>query len=353
MKACFSQILGAVSLTLCFAVNGQELRVIGALAPTKIGVSLPKLQAHSDDAKLEAKGEGTWTYRLTTDKLLGTTTVGFDSLPADYHTVSLSVRMPARREKSLKVSLYAVKVQDTVRRVAEIYGTDITNGQLRSDELFRLYQEAAYLSSRRLDTIRQEPRPFYAYDAKIFFKYLEIARELGRGGFIVMSESVQKVQGYLREQLGQDEGKSAITKGLGRNGISSTQQIVDEIDLVDAEQLRQVWQSVASVPPKFTQDACDGYFAFLKTLDDFDDRLVAKWNKIPSYNMATLAVEAVSTCATKLAENSRKDSVTTFARAEELENIAKLLGSKEYAVGNFGAATKQIERTVQLIKPPL
>jgi hypothetical protein len=71
---------------------------------------------------------------------------------------------------------------------------------------------------------------------------------------------------------------------------------------------------------------------------------------VPNYNMATLAAEAVKTCATKLAESTQGDPADKARRAAELEIVAEKLGQRAYGVGEVGAAAKHIVRVVKPLK---
>lgn len=308
-----------ISSAFLITVSAQELHVTGVFSPIKAG-SIPKPQATSDDAKLEFKTDGRWTYKIRSDKkLLGSSLIGFEQTPNEYRSENLRLKLPAHLDKPLKVSLYAVQIQDSNSRVREIYATDIAGGEMRSDELFRIYQEAAYLSLRRLQDIKQQPRPFYVYDVQLFYKYLEVARELGRKEFLSPSEGVLEIRKYFREQLNQESGKNAIRKALGgESGLVKVRQITKEIDFIDADHLLIVWNSLVSTPPDFSEKSCKNYEAFVSTIDDYDKRLVDRWNNDVKYRLQPLGLEAVRNCF--------KNNLQSPDNPEELARSAKNIG---------------------------
>lgn len=354
MKAQASTMLAAAVLVLCtlgaVGAHAWELRVTAALLPSRTDVQLPKLQVQSDDGKLEPKGERIWAYEPKDSvKLLGTSLVAFENSPGDYHSQQLKVRMPLGRKRPLQIVLYGLQVQNTNQRVREIFAINVTAPQMRGEDLFRLYQEAAALSKRRLKSVMQGERPFYVYDAQIFFKYLEIARELGRKKFIAVSDDALQVQSYLRERNDQEEGRGAIIKALGPKGPATMNTLLDEIDFADAEHLRQVWEYLKTEPPSFTTEACANYEAFVKTFEEYDEMLVNRWNTETNYNTVTLAYEALGTCATRVKANAAIDPEAVAEEAARLQHLASEVTKKAYASERIRKSALDIEAVTQPI----
>ncbi|CAM5783820.1 hypothetical protein [Rhizobacter fulvus] len=338
----------AFFLALCslggLQVHAQELRVSATLVPSKEGVQVPKVQVASEDSKLEAKGASVWAYApKTSGKLIGTSSVAFEQPPPDYSSERLRIRLPWGRTQPIQVALFGLQIQDTNQRVREIFGINVASDQMRSEELFRLYQETSVLSLRRLNTIRQEKRPLYVFDVQIFFKYLEIARELGRNKFLAVSDNVLQVQTYLREQIGIEAGRSAMVKALGPKGPKMVETLLKEIDFVDAEQLRQIWQTLATAPPSFTLEACGRYREFVKTLEDFDELLVKRWNATDDYRMATLALEALHTCASRAEAAASADPKAAAAEVGEISKVANEVSIKAFSNVRIQSSTAGID----------
>ncbi|HDS1705362.1 hypothetical protein [Pseudomonas putida] len=331
-------------------VQAWELRLSSALLPKRSDTQMPKLQVVPVDIELEAKGDRVWGYTpKDSSNLLGTTSVAFESSPSGYHSEQLKVRLPLGRTRPLQIMLYGVQVQDSNQRVREIFATNVTTLELRTEDLFRLYQEAAFLSMRRLNDIQQGKRPLYVYDVQIFFKYLEIARELGRYNFIGISDGVVQVQSFLREQNNRDAGRTVITKALGPSGPTTMGTLLDEIDFVDADQLSQVWDYLKSTPPSFTPQACAIYESFVKTFENYDERLVKQWNATKNYKTVTLAYEALATCAARLKSTAVSNVGSVTDEAVRLQQLATDVSKKAYATDRIMKAAFNIESVTRTI----
>jgi hypothetical protein len=332
-------LLGPVPL------HGRELQVNVALVPEPDDGKVPKVQVLSDDSKLESKGANIWSYEpKNPNKLLGSSEIAFDLPSGKYRSENLKVRLPVERTRPLQIMLYGLEVEDTVQRVREIFGINVASQQMRSDELFRLYQEASFLAMRRLNEIHQSRRPVYVYDVQIFFKYLEIARELGRSKFIAISDNVLQVQSYLREQMGLPTGQQAIIKALGDKGPKNVEILINDIDFVDAEQLRQVWKSLTTTPPSFTPEACVRYGAFASTLEDFDEALVKRWDSDPAYKLATLVYDALQTCASRAEASAAHDRKAAAEEVARYGELARGVAQKSFATHEIKQSANAINK---------
>ncbi|UUZ77411.1 hypothetical protein LP414_09400 [Polaromonas sp. P1(28)-13] len=325
----FISLFTASILSLGAFVQAQEIRISGAFSPMRTDGKQPKIRVLSEDGNLRPNGQGSWVYEpKDATKLIGSSSVAFEQSPPEYMSEQLMIRLPSGRSQPLYVALYGVQIQDTNQRIREIFALNIKGKQMRTEDLFRLYQEAAFLSIRRLNAIQQEKRELYVYDVQIFFKYLEIARELGRSKFVAVSENVLRVATYLREQKEIEEGKSAIVKGFGIKGPEMVDTLLTEIDFVDAEQLRLVWQSLTTTPPSFTQKSCEKYKAFAKTLEGYDDLLVKRWDDTKDFKMATLVAEALATCASAAEADAASFPVAAKVAVGELSIAAEAISKK-------------------------
>jgi hypothetical protein len=318
--------------------------VNSVLQPRNSEGQTPKPNVSPESIKLEPVKDRVWDYVPQNPiTLLGNTVVRLASLPNGYSSEELLVRLPLGRNKPLEVSIYGVKPKNNAQRVVEIYSTKVTGGDLSSDDLFRLYQELAVLSKQRLDEIQSMPRGIYSLDAKVFFKFLEVARELGRGNFIGISESVGQVQDYLRDQNNSEEGRSAITEGLGSNGTTMVGQLIQQIDFVEVDQLILVWDYLKTTPPSFSDESCAIYFAFVKTFNDIDDRVVERLNNTPGYKVVTLAYEATSTCATVAKEKAQRSNTPAIGVGVAFDELVKEAANKPFTGARIKKAISNIE----------
>lgn len=331
-------LLGAPVMT----AFGQELQATAQLHPTRATVKTPSIQATSDDAKLIPKPNNLWLVELTDQKkALSKASIAFAAQPpSEYKTQIVQVRVPYISEGPVKVVLFAVNVDDSTKRVREIFGTNIADTNLSTRELFRLYQEAAYISQRRLADI-QDPgkdRAFNLFDAQIFFKYLEVARELGRRVNLVMSSEVQGVQTYLREQSGLEEGQKVLNKAVPR-GKEDVLALANDIDFVDAEHLRRLWQTLERQPEAYSGKACDGYRAFLTTVTyDFDDALVKRWSEHKDYTMVKLATDRFKVCVERESAAKVKDSAA----------VVNALQPKAFVTGDVERSFMGVRRALEM-----
>jgi len=347
-----SFFLGLFSLLAYLDAQAWELRLNSALQPHSPAVQAPKIKIETEGAQLEPKGNSIWDYApKELSSLLGTTIVSIDDSPADYKSKELKVRLPLGRSRPLQILLYGVRVQDSPKRVREIFATNVADPGFRSEDLFRLYQELTFLSIGRLEELQQSKRPFYVYDAQMFFKYLEVARELGRQKFIGVSDSVTQVQSYLREQNGHEDGRAVITKALGSNGTETMSLLLREIDFVDADQLSQVWDYLKTTPPSFTAEACTIYGAFVKTFENYDEKLVDEWNSTKNYKTVTLAYEALSLCAERVKTAAVSNYESAFNEAAYLQQVAAEASKKVYATDRIMKAVSNIEAATRSFEP--
>lgn len=319
-----------ISAPILFA---QELQATAQLYPAKEGVKTPSLQATSDDAKLIPKPNSLWVVELHDQKrALGIATITFNTQPPEeYKTQTIQVRIPYLSDGPVKVTLFAVDVDHSPKRVREIFGTNVSGSHISTSELYRLYQEAAYLSHYRLSEIEQKPRPFMIFDAQIFFKYLEIARELGRRVNLVMSTDVLSVQTYMRAQAGVDQGRGVLNAAIPR-GTQDVKNLIDDIDFVDAEHLRKLWHIMEKQPDAYSPKACDGYRAFLTTvIYDFDDTQVKRWGDHKVYKMVKLVTDRLQTC---VSQESAPEMKATAEVVEAIQSKAFVKGEMEKSLNS-------------------
>lgn len=284
--------------------QAQELRVQPVLEPTQPGVALPAVIATSSDLALKPAGPGQWTYSVaTSQRVLGTATMSLNATPAQYHSLPVVVRLPFASKEPSTVSLYGVVVNNTSKRVTELHGMAIggAGGEMRHKEYFRLHQEAALMSEQRLAELRTGTGKLGVFNAQLFYKYLELARQLGRDNNLVPSSGVLQVRAYMQTQLALPDGQVAVTAALGPNGVQKFKAMLTDIDFVEAEHLRKVWAYIKENYAPFSREACDLYTAFVQTSvsPDFDQGLVSTWNLHKDYNVVSLATEAVRMCLAK------------------------------------------------------
>lgn len=334
----------AVSLTLLAPTPctiAQELQATAQLYPPLVGAKTPTVLASSDDATLVPRPNNLWDVERNDEKkALAKAAIAFDTQPPpEYKSQSVQVRIPYMSEGPIKVTLFAVNVDDSPRRVREIFGTTITAPSLSTRELYRLYQETAYISKRKLADIEQQPsRSFFWSDAQIFFKYLEIARELGRRVNLIMSAEVLAVQTYLRTQAGLQEGRNVLDTAIP-SGTQDVLRLIEEIDFVDAEQLRKLWHTMENQPDAYSEKACNGYRAFLTTVAyDFDDSQVKRWSEHKDYNMVKLVTDRLNFCIPR----ESVDEVRASA------NVIQAIESKAFVSGEIERSVDSLRRAIEM-----
>jgi len=337
MKACSSLLFLATGLaftTGCFA-QVHELRALVTVYPARGESTPPVARVKSLDLKLQEVDTGRWSYTLVNrQRVFGAAELALDTTPASYYCEPVRVRVPYASVSPVRVTLHAVQVRDTNDRVREIFATKIgPGGEVRIQALFQLYQEAGYIAKRRLAAI-EGGRKFYVYDAQVMFKYLEIARELGRKANLVPSDGVLRVRDFLRTQAELQEGASVLKKAIPR-GVADVTALVNDIDFVEAEQLRQVWQGIAAMQPKYSDVACERYRAFLETvLEEFDAGLVAQWNEHKDYKTVEFPTKALEGCVTNLATGPETEE--RRIKAEETAGVLRAVSESSIVKEDSG-----------------
>jgi hypothetical protein len=349
MKACWSLLLltaGLAFATGCVA-EVHELRALVTVYPARGEQTPPLARVRSSDLRLEEVDTGRWSYTLVNrQRVFGAVQLALDTTPASYYCEPVQVRVPYASAGPVRVTLHAVQVRDTNDRVREIFATKIgAGGEVRIQALFQLYQEAGYIAKRRLEAI-EGGRKFFVYDAQVMFKYLEIARELGRKANLVPSDGVLRVRNFLRTQAGMKEGAAVLKKAIPR-GVADVTALVDDIDFVEAEQLRQVWRGIGAMQPKYSDVACERYRAFLATvLEEFDQGLVERWNNHKDYRTVEFPTRALEGCATNLATGPETEA--SRVRAEETAGVLKAVSERSIVKEGSGLSNT-IERSLRAL----
>lgn len=305
-------------------VAAQQLAVRASLDPERAGAQLPAVVPVSTDLKLHDAGNGHWSYEMNNPgRVLGVATLAMNNPPAPYQSLPLEIRMPFRSSEPAIVAVYGVVLRNTNARVREIFATPIggPGGEQRHMEYFRLYQEAALMAEARLAPLRTGTGNMGVFNAQLFFKYLQLARQLGRVNNLVPSSGVAQVRTYMRTQLALPAGQKAIKAALGETGLATFATLLDEIDFIEAEQLRKVWAYITTAYAPHSPQACALYRAFVDTSvsREFDQGLVARWNLDENYNVVSLATEGVKVCVAKDATTPTVPaSIAAIAAAQEV-----------------------------------
>lgn len=353
MRVCASLLLVAAGLacTTVSLAEVHELRALVTIHPARGEATPPVARVKSSDLKLQEVDTGRWSYTLLNrQRVFGAAQLALDATPLMYHSEPVQVRVPYASTSPLRVTLHAVQVRDTNDRVREIYATKIgPGGEVRIQALFQLYQEAGFIAQRRLSAI-EGGRKFYVYDAQVMFKYLEIARELGRKANLVPSEGVLRVRDFLATQAELEEGKRVLTK-LNRRGVDDIRALINDIDFIEAEQLRQVWQGIAAVQPKYSGVACELYRAFLETvLEEYDSGLVERWNQHKDYRTVEYPTKALEGCVTNLA--TAPETEESRIKAEETAVVLKAVSESSVVKQNTGLSNSIVRSLRKLTVTP-
>lgn len=312
--------------------TGQVLRLDAKLVPVDASAS-PILNPQSKQITILPLENLKGGYRysmIESNRVLGLLKVSFTPSPEDYRVGELDLRLPFLNSKPISASLYGFKSIDVGNgRIREIFATPIgkPGGVLRHDELFRLYQESALISRARMERIKKQG-DFNYYDAKVFFKFLEVAVYLGRQSFLVMNSDVMDIRNFLKNQMQLDkEGARVILEGT-RQKKNDVEQLLTFVDFVDADHLKFVWGVIKErAAGGFSDEACRNYISFSNTLSggEFDSGLVDSWDQHKDYKLVTLAAEAIRVCA-KASLDTKNASSDLKEHAQKLLEAANVLG---------------------------
>lgn len=328
-------------------INAAEIKIESGLLPEAATIPTPKVKVTSESFIFSPAIDGISPYTPKNEyDLMGEGKVEFETIPSGYVAEPISFRLPTQRKKQFSIALLGLKVNDSVKRIREIYATDITkSGGLSTEDLFQLYQESGNMSMVRLNCVKTPGcRELYNDDVRIFFKFLEITRELGRTNFVKVGNTARNVQIYLREQNGIQEGQEVIKKALGIRGVENVKLLVKEIDFVDADQLSLVWDYLTSGSPTLNPKQCKFITSFVSSVDKFDERKVAMWGESQNYKFVTLGYKALQPCS----EILRNDAVNNNSQSstEELTKINQMATD----VINKLYASEKIKNSAESIK---
>lgn len=322
----------------CQSIDAAQLNVESVISPKSKLENPIKIKVSSDDVVFSEPSGNSRTYRSKDeDELFGDGTIEFDtSLPQGYIASDpILIRLPVQRPLPILVVLTGMKISDTNTRAREIYSINVGKGSnLSTEELFKLYQEAGYMSIRRLDDI-EAPRPpervLFNYDAQIFFKFLEISRELGRRNFMKISPSAERVKEYLSNQLHVEASQQTLKDGL-RGNYANIKTLIDEIDFVDADQLSQVWNYLLADAPSLSVRKCKLMRVFVTKVQSFDDRKVEQWGESDNYKFLNIAYDGLKGCPAILRDDIAKNgSKSSVEELQKIEKIVNEIPEKPYA----------------------
>lgn len=343
-----------MALFLLVSMNVQslmaaELKVDFELSPESASKQSTKVNVSSIDVNFEDPSGDVRVYKPKSEtELLADGEISLENLPAGYLSNPIKIRLPTQRKKSLSIVMVGLKVNDTPRRITEIYGTNINKPGLSTDDLFKLYQETRYLSIRRLDDIKGPPgRGMYNKDVQIFFKFLEVAREIGRMNFVRVDASADRVKEYLREQNGIPEGQEIIVKALGQNGVKNVDLLLEEIDFVDADQLNSVWEYLKDAEPILNPRKCQLIRSFVSKVESFDERMVNMWSNKENYKFLSLGYTAFEPCSKILgADVAKSNSETSIKELKLIDDMVSKVVEKSYASESIKSSAFEVKQVI-------
>lgn len=302
-------ILGAVAV----ACAASEIQAIVVVQPEKPGTPIPAVRVGSSELKLERVTDGRWTYSLTERKrVLGLAQFDIERLPDSYASVPIQVRVPYDAEAPIKITVFVVQVDESSQAVRALFGTSVVD-KVDTADLFELYQRSALMASKRLAALTQ-PNPnrkLGVFDVQVFFKFLEVARELGWKANLAPGDEVRAVKSYLRGRMTTDRDLDVMARAITR-GADDIDALLKQIDTIEAEQLKKVWGRIRAGEgtPGGSREACERYGAFRETLVHADPILLARWDSDVNYGFTALVNNVLALCLTREATKTIAESGT-------------------------------------------
>ncbi len=281
------------------AVHGSgtfDLRAFAGVEPQRVGLSTPEITLKPRQIKLEPIEKDSWRYTLDGESLvIGSITFRLEGTPQQYSYIPIEVRAFYTENPPRTVHIYAVHVDDGRNSASDLFAFQV-KGASGIDELFRYYQRAAVMSKKRLQAI-EAGRPLYAYDVQVFFKFLEIARELGTIVNLAPGEDVRRVRGFLQTRLEVPRDRRVVANAIPR-GINDVQLLINQIDFMEIEQLERLWELIKKEDvPGATTSVCPRYHELSRVINSVDPILKRRLE-----DFAKRVVDAVNRCMTRTAE---------------------------------------------------
>ena len=313
-------IAGALTVT----AGAGELHVEVRRFPAAPGKAVPAPQVVGEAATVAQVGPGRWKYSVE-KQVFGTLTVlpGKDDL-ASYDAKPLLMKLPFNVTRPIGVQLVSTKKEPVSANVAlNLYGTAV---QKQSEEfLWQFYQRAQLQAVARLAEI-EAGRPVNHSDIRVFFKALEVVRELGRQRYLGISSDIKGVKEYLVGIVSEPSMTDLIKNALGPNA-KHLPVLIEEISDLEADQFIAVWRQIrahAVKSPSAQGEACNWYRLLDATLNEMDDgrarRILAK------DNLGALLSGALNDCAAKSAivELRTNGTVSVDTKEEVQRRLAEI-----------------------------
>lgn len=278
--------------------NGSfDLRAVAGVEPERVGLVVPEVTLKPQQIKLEPLEKGSWRYTLDGESpVIGSITFKLEGTPQQYSYVPVEVRAFYADNPPRTVHIYAVQVEDGRNAATDLFAFSV-KGASSLDELFRYYQRAAVMSKRRLEAI-EGGRELYFYDVQVFFKFLEIARELGSIANLAPGDDVRRVRTFLQTRLEMPRERRVVARAIPR-GIDDVQLLINQIDFMEIEQLERLWELIKKedVPSANTTSVCPRYHELFRVINRVDPILRRRLD-----DLAKRVVEAINRCMTRTAE---------------------------------------------------
>jgi len=297
-------ILGATAILAAFLAPspalGAEITVSVGLHPSVPGAPPPVVRAAPQLPALIQKSPSVWELKLDgTKDIIAEVTLALENDPDGYAALPVTLRVPFHRSNRIDVSLYSVKEDDSTAAARELYATPIRN--VDPVELFPLYQRAYAQATKRLNSL-ESGRRFYAFDAQVFFKLLEIVKELGLHSYLVVNPEISNAKAYLQRRIA-DPTTSAVVANNIQGGTEVVVALIKQVESIETEQLKAIWNYIKNqeqLGPSQRELACKWYQSFERLLSTMPIGRLDRLER--DSQLATLNTNAVTQCATRSAE---------------------------------------------------
>lgn len=283
-----------------------QLKAFVGVEPEKVGLTVPEIAVKSQQIKLELLEKGSWRYTLDGDSpVIGSMLFKLETTPQEYSYIPVEVRAFYAEDAPKTVYLYAVQVDEGRNSASDLFAFNVKQAASLG-ELFRFYQRAAILSKGRMQAI-EEGRALYVFDVQVFFKFLEIARELGLKANLAPRDDVRRVRTFLQTRLGISRDARVVARAIP-SGISDVELLIRQIDFMEIEQLERLWEIIKKEDlPGAGTSVCLRYRELFSVISGMDPVLKERLDQLRKR-----VIDAQTRCITRTAEAAilRGDGIT-------------------------------------------
>ena len=330
-------IMACAAAVASSAVLAGELLVEVRRLPDVQGKPLPAVQVVGNSIQVSPLDAGRWQYELD-QQVVGNLKVvpGKDDVP-EYEVIPITMKLPFTVRRPVGVLLYSTKREPvTAKAASAIYRTDL-NGK-SPPFLWQFYHRTQLQARERFKAVAPGAgtRELNSSDVRVFFKALEVARELGRRNYLAISPDVQNIKEHLEGLVDQPAPKLMMQKALGAGNLNGLTTVMQEIEALDAAQYAAMYRYITEHKEKGrpeARQACQWYRMLDADIAAMEENRALR---IQAHDrLGHLLTQAVNDCVGKkaIAEVKKSGSVSDQTKAEaksRLERTEKL--SKEKVI---------------------